>query len=75
MTDRTAIHSLKRKRKRRREQHAWTCADCGSNDIACIDSRPNHDGVRRRRQCQGCGRRFTTVETIADYSQPMDWEI
>lgn len=62
-------------RRRIREQSAWTCAKCGSNDIVCIDSRANHAGVRRRRHCQGCGTRFTTVETIADYSQPMDWEI
>ena len=31
-----------------------------------IDSRPNEDGsaIRRRRECEGCGRRFTTYERI-----------
>lgn len=27
-----------------------------------VDSRPTPYGVRRRRQCAGCGRRFTTAE-------------
>ncbi len=31
-----------------------------------IDSRPNEDGsaIRRRRECEGCGRRFTTYKRI-----------
>lgn len=30
-----------------------------------VDSRPMPDGIRRRRQCEGCGRRFTTHERLA----------
>ena len=30
-----------------------------------VDSRPIPDGIRRRRECTGCGRRFTTHERLA----------
>ncbi len=42
------------------------CLYCGCADSKVIDSRPNEDGcaIRRRRECIGCGRRFTTFETI-----------
>lgn len=30
-----------------------------------IDSRPIPDGIRRRRECTACGRRFTTHERLA----------
>ena len=30
-----------------------------------IDSRPMQDGIRRRRECTACGRRFTTHERLA----------
>src|SRR5947209_829984 len=29
-----------------------------------VDSRPISDGIRRRRQCLACGRRFTTQEKL-----------
>ena len=39
---------------------------CGCVDSKVIDSRSNEDGtsIRRRRECIGCGKRFTTYETI-----------
>ncbi len=39
---------------------------CGCEDSKVIDSRHTEDGksIRRRRECTGCGRRFTTFETI-----------
>ncbi|ACY14658.1 ATP cone domain-containing protein [Haliangium ochraceum] len=37
------------------------CPYCGS-DSQVLDSRGNADGVRRRRQCNACRRRFTTYE-------------
>lgn len=42
------------------------CLFCGSIDSKVIDSRPSEDGeaIRRRRECNNCGRRFTTYETI-----------
>lgn len=38
------------------------CPYCGYRDSRVIDSRDINDGIRRRRQCLGCGRRFTTYE-------------
>ena len=42
------------------------CPYCSSENIKVIDSRPAEDAnsIRRRRQCENCGRRFTTYEKI-----------
>ena len=42
------------------------CPFCGNDDSQVKDSRPTEDGaaIRRRRQCEGCGARFTTFERI-----------
>ena len=40
------------------------CPYCGYGDLRVIDSRDVNDGVRRRRQCLGCGLRFTTYERV-----------
>lgn len=40
------------------------CPYCGGSSRV-VDSRPISDGVRRRRQCQRCERRFTTHERLA----------
>lgn len=42
------------------------CNNCGSMDSKVIDSRQSEDGysIRRRRECNNCGKRFTTYETI-----------
>lgn len=44
------------------------CRYCGTTDSRVIDSRPNEDGsvIRRRRECTGCGRRFTTFERMEE---------
>tara|TARA_B100000676_G_scaffold225336_1_gene222955 strand:- start:597 stop:1055 length:459 start_codon:yes stop_codon:yes gene_type:complete len=41
------------------------CPFCGADDTKVIDSRLVADGdsVRRRRECQTCGERYTTFET------------
>ncbi|MDR1426219.1 MAG: transcriptional regulator NrdR, partial [Bifidobacteriaceae bacterium] len=43
------------------------CPFCRHDDSRVVDSRTSDDGAstRRRRQCQACGRRFTTVETAS----------
>jgi transcriptional repressor NrdR len=48
------------------------CPYCKAEDTAVIDSRLSEDGdsVRRRRQCQTCGKRFTTYERV-ELSMPM----
>jgi transcriptional repressor NrdR len=42
------------------------CPFCAHEDSQVKDSRPSEDGaaIRRRRQCEGCGARFTTFERI-----------
>ena len=42
------------------------CAYCGCTQSRVVDSRQNDDGtsIRRRRECESCGRRFTTYERI-----------
>jgi len=42
------------------------CPFCGETDSQVKDSRSSEDGaaIRRRRQCEGCGARFTTFERI-----------
>ena len=40
------------------------CPYCPHDDSKVIDSRDSGDGVRRRRECFACGRRFTTYERI-----------
>ncbi len=42
------------------------CMYCGCLDSKVIDSRAAEDGtnIRRRRECIGCGKRFTTYETV-----------
>lgn len=38
------------------------CPECQQPDSRVIDSRTAGDHVRRRRECQACGHRFTTYE-------------
>ncbi len=42
------------------------CPYCGYPESKVVDSRPTDEGisVRRRRECQECGKRFTTYETV-----------
>ena len=42
------------------------CPFCGAQDTKVIDSRPADDNssIRRRRQCEECGKRFTTYEKL-----------
>ena len=47
------------------------CPFCGAQDTKVIDSRPADDNssIRRRRQCEECGKRFTTYEKLE--TQPL----
>jgi transcriptional repressor NrdR len=42
------------------------CPFCAHEDSQVKDSRPSEDGssIRRRRQCEDCGARFTTFERV-----------
>ena len=48
--------------------HTVRCPGCASLDDKVIDSRTADDGaaIRRRRECLGCGRRFTTYERLEE---------
>jgi len=48
------------------------CPACGADDSRVVDSRtagPDQGQIRRRRECQSCGARFTTFER-AEFSMP-----
>jgi transcriptional repressor NrdR len=42
------------------------CPFCNAEDTKVIDSRPadENTAIRRRRQCESCGQRFTTYEKV-----------
>ena len=42
------------------------CPYCGYEESKVVDSRPTEDNekIRRRRECLGCSRRFTTYEMV-----------
>ncbi len=42
------------------------CPFCGEDNTRVIDSRPADDNnsIRRRRECDDCGKRFTTYEKV-----------
>ncbi|MDD4237388.1 MAG: transcriptional regulator NrdR [Desulfotomaculaceae bacterium] len=42
------------------------CPYCAYADSRVLDSRPTLEGnsIRRRRECSGCGKRFTTYEKV-----------
>ncbi|MED3549276.1 transcriptional regulator NrdR [Cytobacillus praedii] len=44
------------------------CPSCQSNNTRVLDSRPVDDyrSIRRRRECESCGYRFTTFEKVEE---------
>ncbi len=40
------------------------CPHCGHDETRVIDTRDSGDGIRRRRVCKQCQRRFTTYEQV-----------
>ena len=44
------------------------CPYCENEDSKVIDSRHTEDGkaIRRRRECESCGKRFTTYEKVEE---------
>ncbi|MBU8879664.1 transcriptional regulator NrdR [Bacillus sp. FJAT-29790] len=45
------------------------CPSCQNNNTRVLDSRPVDDyrSIRRRRECEGCGYRFTTFEKVEEF--------
>ena len=52
----------------RKEARLMKCPYCGVTEDKVVDSRASKEGtaIRRRRECLGCSRRFTTYESIED---------
>ncbi len=42
------------------------CPYCGHGDSRVVDTRATGDGIRRRRECLACHKRFTTYEQISE---------
>ncbi|MBQ3075080.1 MAG: transcriptional repressor NrdR [Clostridia bacterium] len=42
------------------------CPACGNTESKVLDSRPADGSIRRRRECLGCQRRFTTYERVEE---------
>ncbi len=40
------------------------CPYCGKEESKVVDKRNTSRGIRRRRECLGCGKRYTTYERI-----------
>lgn len=40
------------------------CPYCNKSELRVKDKRDSSSGIRRRRECLGCGKRFTTYERI-----------
>lgn len=53
---------------RRPRVPVFTCPKCQCSAIRVVDSRgfAARDGIRRRRECEKCGHRFTTYEIPAN---------
>ena len=49
-----------------KEKEIMKCIFCGNEESKVVDSRATEENnaIRRRRECLGCGKRFTTYETI-----------
>jgi len=47
-------------------QHVMVCPNCQKEDTKVLDSRPIEEGtaIRRRRECDKCGFRFSTYEEM-----------
>lgn len=42
--------------------HGLLCPKCQSLDLRTLETRPADGGVKRRRECETCGHRFSTLE-------------
>ena len=50
------------------------CLDCGNAGSEIIEVRRTSNGIRRRRVCKVCGRRYTTYEFNMQYERIEQWK-
>ena len=53
---------------------AMKCPKCGKEDSVVLDSRGVEDAIRRRRECEWCGCRFTTYESYKWATKKSLWK-
>ncbi|PIN72830.1 hypothetical protein COV21_00930, partial [Candidatus Woesearchaeota archaeon CG10_big_fil_rev_8_21_14_0_10_45_5] len=46
------------------ESFEMKCPFCGFENTVVLETRESDSGTRRRRECEKCGKRFTTYENI-----------
>ena len=49
-------------------EHGIPCPGCGRRRSRVINSRFNDATIRRRRLCDNCGGRFTTLEQVIEFT-------
>jgi len=52
---------------------ALMCPKCGKEDNVVVNSRTVQNTIRRRRECEWCGTRFTTYESCQVTSRGKLW--
>ena len=57
---------MARGQDKKRENSDMRCPFCNQDNTRVVDSRPvdENTAIRRRRQCDECGKRFTTYEKV-----------
>lgn len=60
--------------ERQRDSALCECPNCGSAQVAVLDSRASPLGPRRGRGCRSCDYRWTTYEIRADLVEAMTVE-
>jgi len=55
---------LNKKEKREEKKRKMKCPFCGIEESKVVDKRDSGEFTRRRRECLGCEKRFTTYEGI-----------
>lgn len=41
------------------------CPFCGAQNSSVVETKPTDSEIRRRRECESCGKRFTTYEEVS----------
>ena len=48
------------------------CPECGCDKSHVTDTRPYQKGIRRRRECENCGHRWSTYECTVSSTRMTD---
>jgi transcriptional repressor NrdR len=56
--------AIKRPWQTNKRDALMLCPHCGSDDLKVLDTTDTKQGIRRRRECNNCGKRFSTFESL-----------